>query len=157
MAGWRNAIWRTFPLVAYGNFPIPPASASDIFYANADGFFLYNYNVPPVNIVNNGQPGNTNFSTLSWQDFYPAVYLRSLVKTIFADVNLTVKGSYLTDPRFDNLLIPYTPEDDHEPEWNIGLMGRLDIEYKRILNTDPMVNINWTSIIAFPFDNRNVR
>lgn len=145
-----------FPLVAYGNFPVPPGSASGNFYANANGFFFYNHNVPPTNIVNNRTPGNTNFATMSWQQFYPAVYLRSLVKAIFADVNLTIKGSFLTDARFDNLLIPYTPEDNTELEWNIGLMGRLDIEYKRILNTDPLVNINWTSLIG-GFDNYNVR
>lgn len=145
-----------FPLVAYGNFPVPPASTKGAEYANASGFYFYNYNVPPSNFVTSRTPGNTNFATLSWQQLYPAVYLRSLVRAIFQDVNLTVKGSFLTDHRFDNLLIPYTPDDNAEPEWNIGLMGRLDIEYKRILNTDPMVNINWTSLIGV-FDNYNVK
>ncbi|RTL04039.1 hypothetical protein EKK58_11295 [Candidatus Dependentiae bacterium] len=137
-------VWNTddsildaqFPLVAYGNFGVPGISTFSAEYANNSGFYFYNIN--QANILGNAPlPGSPHNYTLSWQRFFPAVYLRSLVRAIFAEVGYTVKGDFFSDDTFKNLCIPYNSEDDKEPQWNVGLMGRIDFEFKKTSAGDP--------------------
>lgn len=78
---------------------------------------------------------------------FPVVYLRSLVRAIFAEVGYTVKGDFFTDDTYKNLCIPYTSDDDSEPQWNVGLMGRIDFEFKKTSPGDLDLKISYNSFL----------
>ena len=109
-----------FPLVSYGNFASDPDNVT-------------------LNPINGVIPINESFGRidgavidnaygLAVGDFRGAGYLKSTLRALFKDAGYRLTGSFMSDPDFDNILLPFTDADDAEPAVNIQHSIELDLE-----------------------------
>jgi hypothetical protein len=112
-----------FALVSYGNFACDPDSTAPNPLNGGitllpesggliDGSILYS----PAG----GYP-------LSQFYFRGGVYLKEVLKAIFADAGYKLQGSFLQDETKNNLVVPYTDEDNQEPAWNWGRLAECEV------------------------------
>jgi len=152
-----------FPLTAYGPFFVP-----NLWYVvgqkyisqhkytagsggfNADGEIalpagkeIFGRSTYALGPTNNG--GNANFSFLS---FPPAVYLRAIIRSIFADIGYSVVGSILDDPEFKKCILLYTGERRPQWPWN-------NLSKARVVSTPTLPN-NRLTLSSFVYNYFNV-
>lgn len=106
-----EALGFCLPLVGYGNFPAPAGTPFADFQGIREQYALY----------------NTVDYPLDWSRFYPAVFERSVVRSIFENAGYNVNGNYFSEADFDNTCELYTNEDNESPAWNWGLLARTAI------------------------------
>ena len=109
------------------------------FSGNTGGYWFYN---------NQDWP-------LTWRDLKPAPYLVTTVKRMFQDLQYNVGGDFFSNPKFQNIIIPFVSKvsvpyiditgiertEEIEP-WNWQIMGRLNTQFTQQNNGQPQT-YNW--------------
>lgn len=105
------------PLISYGNFPAPATYTPYATRTAAEGEFHFY---------------NTASTRLSATSIMPCPYFVTTIRKIFEAQGYNVAGDYFTKSYYKNDFTPFV--GDSKPEWNYGLLGRLDIEYTSVNN-----------------------
>jgi hypothetical protein len=118
------------PLISYGQFPAP-RTFSDANVTGAPGGYI------PIPITAADAAGdnrwclyNTVEDPLNWGSIFPCPYLKSTIINIFKSQGINVRGDLIVQDKYNDILIPFVSAD--QPEWNWGLMHRVNIDWEQI-------------------------
>jgi hypothetical protein len=134
------------PLISYGNFPAPRTFDD----RNITGAPI-DYVPVPINASDAGGDNrwclyNTEEDPLNWGSIFPCAYLRSTVINIFKDNNINVSGDFIIKDKYKNIFLPFTSAD--RPNWNWGLMHRVNIDWKQLDGSPGVAPYNRYSFLS---------
>lgn len=96
---YENAGWPDPSITPYGGFN------QDLPQAGIKIWEGYGYNFTNLLLRNNDVP-------FSFGDVVPCNYLKTVVRAIFNEANYTVSGTFMEDPQLDNVLIPFSGDNE---------------------------------------------
>jgi len=134
------------PLISYGQFPAP-RTFDDSNVTGAPGTYA------PIPIDASDAAGddrwclyNTQEDPLDWGAIFPCPYLKSTIINIFKSQGINVRGDLIVKEKYNNILIPFVSAD--QPDWNWGLMHRVNIDWEQLDGSPGIAPYNRYSFLA---------